>query len=331
MDDPALERRRRDRLPRDRPSRRADADRRPGRRSSARRSRPSRSACRRPARSSRSTTAPVSAIAETQLRDAVDARPRAGRRIDRHRGRRRRRHRPDRQLPGRRDGRADRDPRSPTSSRRWSSASRSRRPAPSSRRTARSSSTSRRTGPARSRASRAGSTLTIDQAVPIETPVAARGDAASTAPTSASPARDALLGIDLGERRIGLAIADDDGIGRSAAFAPCDAAATSRPMPRRSPPSSRRRGSTRWSSACRSRRRATRARRPTLTRAWGEAIRDRLGLPVSFRDERLSSHLAEDSARADETRTFRRPAEQDPARCLSGPGRSRGRRDHPPG
>ena len=28
-------------------------------------------------------------------------------------------------------------------------------------------------------------------------------------------------------------------------------------------------------------------------RAWGEAIRERLDLPVSFRDERLSSHLAE--------------------------------------
>ena len=51
--------------------------------------------------------------------------------------------------------------------------------------------------------------------------------------------------------------------------------------------------STSSSSACRSRRRATRVRRPTLTRAWGEAIRERLDLPVSFRDERLTSHLAE--------------------------------------
>ena len=30
-----------------------------------------------------------------------------------------------------------------------------------------------------------------------------------------------------------------------------------------------------------------------LTRAWGDAIRERLDLPLSFRDERLSSHLAE--------------------------------------
>jgi RNase H-fold protein (predicted Holliday junction resolvase) len=29
------------------------------------------------------------------------------------------------------------------------------------------------------------------------------------------------------------------------------------------------------------------------TRAWADAIRERLDLPVSFRDERLSSHLAE--------------------------------------
>ena len=29
------------------------------------------------------------------------------------------------------------------------------------------------------------------------------------------------------------------------------------------------------------------------TRAWGDAIRERLDLPLSFRDERLSSHLAE--------------------------------------
>ena len=31
----------------------------------------------------------------------------------------------------------------------------------------------------------------------------------------------------------------------------------------------------------------------TLTRAWGEALAVRVGLPVAFRDERLTSHLAE--------------------------------------
>jgi RNase H-fold protein (predicted Holliday junction resolvase) len=31
----------------------------------------------------------------------------------------------------------------------------------------------------------------------------------------------------------------------------------------------------------------------TLTRTWGEALAVRLGLPVAFRDERLTSHLAE--------------------------------------
>lgn len=30
-----------------------------------------------------------------------------------------------------------------------------------------------------------------------------------------------------------------------------------------------------------------------LTRTWAEAIQPRLGLPLSFRDERLSSHVAE--------------------------------------
>ena len=31
----------------------------------------------------------------------------------------------------------------------------------------------------------------------------------------------------------------------------------------------------------------------TLTRVWGEAVAARVGLPVGFRDERLTSHLAE--------------------------------------
>ena len=140
-------------------------------------------------------------------------------------------------------------------------------------------------------------TLTIDQAVPIETPgrSAPPGDPA-THPDAGlvrkSQPVTRLLGIDLGERRVGLAVADDDGSaarphstlkrGRdldadAAALAavvealgidalvvglPLEASGEEGPM-------------------------------ATQTRAWGDAIRERLDLPVSFRDERLSSHLAE--------------------------------------
>lgn len=101
-----------------------------------------------------------------------------------------------------------------------------------------------------------------------------------------------LLGIDLGERRVGLAIADDDG-------------AAARPL------STLRRGRDLDADEA-----AIRAivdahqvdvlvvglpleasgdegSQAALTRAWGQAIADRLGLPMTFRDERLSSHLAE--------------------------------------
>jgi putative Holliday junction resolvase len=101
-----------------------------------------------------------------------------------------------------------------------------------------------------------------------------------------------LLGIDLGERRVGLAIGDDDG---SAAR----------------PHSTLRRGRTLDADA-----KALTAvieaqavdalvvglpleasgdegPQAALTRGWGEAIGERLGLPLTFRDERLSSHLAE--------------------------------------
>jgi putative Holliday junction resolvase len=101
-----------------------------------------------------------------------------------------------------------------------------------------------------------------------------------------------FLGIDLGERRVGLAIGDDDG---SAAR----------------PHSTLRRGRDLDADA-----KALTAVIETeaidalvvgiplqasgdegpqaaLTRAWAEAMGERLGLPLTFRDERLSSHLAE--------------------------------------
>jgi putative holliday junction resolvase len=102
-----------------------------------------------------------------------------------------------------------------------------------------------------------------------------------------------LLGIDLGERRIGLAVADDDGsaarphstlrrgrdldadmaaLGAVIAALSIDALVVGLPLE------------------------ASGDEGPMAmqARAWGEAIRERLDLPVSFRDERLSSHLAEE-------------------------------------
>ena len=102
-----------------------------------------------------------------------------------------------------------------------------------------------------------------------------------------------LLGIDLGERRVGLALADDDGsparaystvrrgrdLGADAAALGAiiesqgvDALVVGLPLE------------------------ASGAEGPQarLTRDWGEGIRDMLGITVTFRDERLSSHLAEE-------------------------------------
>ena len=103
-----------------------------------------------------------------------------------------------------------------------------------------------------------------------------------------------LLGIDLGERRVGIALAEGDG-------------APARPLTtlRRASRHRRRRGgvarrwstpiaSRSWSSACRSRSPARRARRPSSP-GPGRARSPRIvGLPLTFRDERLTSHLAED-------------------------------------
>ena len=113
-----------------------------------------------------------------------------------------------------------------------------------------------------------------------------------------------LLGIDLGERRIGLALADDDG---SAARPHCHPAArprSSTPTPPPWPPSSKRWASTPWSSACRSRRRATRARRHA-SRATGER-RSAIGSISGHVPRRaLEQPPRRGSARTDETRTFR--------------------------
>jgi len=101
-----------------------------------------------------------------------------------------------------------------------------------------------------------------------------------------------LLGVDLGERRIGLAVADHDG-GRAMALTTLQRKATTNGdaeaiarivaaetvdelvvgLPLHA-------GGDEGSQAA-------------ATREWVEAVAPLLGLPVTFRDERLTSHLAE--------------------------------------
>jgi len=101
-----------------------------------------------------------------------------------------------------------------------------------------------------------------------------------------------LLGLDLGARRIGLALADDDG---SAAM----------------PLSTLRRGRTLAADEAAVRTvveaemvdelvvglpleaSGTEGPQAALTRAWAASLGERLGIPVTFHDERLTSHLAE--------------------------------------
>jgi putative Holliday junction resolvase len=101
-----------------------------------------------------------------------------------------------------------------------------------------------------------------------------------------------LLGIDLGERRIGLAIADDDG-GRGIAIATLRRA--------RSPEAD----AAALLDVVREREiselvvglpldvSGDEGPQARLTRAWVEAVQSRIGLPVTLRDERLTSYLAE--------------------------------------
>ena len=101
-----------------------------------------------------------------------------------------------------------------------------------------------------------------------------------------------LLGVDLGERRVGLAIGDDDGSAARALStlrrgrdpdadalelaAVIDAQAVDALVVGLPLEASGDEGP-----------------QATLTRAWGETMAKRLGLPVTYRDERFSSQLAE--------------------------------------
>lgn len=101
-----------------------------------------------------------------------------------------------------------------------------------------------------------------------------------------------LLGIDLGERRIGLALADDDGSQarphstlRRAADPDVDAAALAALIVTN--------GIDELVIGLPLEASGIEGSQAVITQRWGAAMRQRLGLPVSFRDERLTSDLAE--------------------------------------
>jgi putative Holliday junction resolvase len=103
-----------------------------------------------------------------------------------------------------------------------------------------------------------------------------------------------ILGIDLGERRIGLAIAESDGLSarplatvrRAASLAPADDAATLARFVADQAVAELVVGLPLEASGAH----GTMAEGAA---AWAGAVAELLGLPVTLRDERLSSHVAE--------------------------------------
>jgi len=111
---------------------------------------------------------------------------------------------------------------------------------------------------------------------------------------SEHPGGGTILGVDLGERRIGLAIAERDGlaarplmtISRARSLAPADDATTLARIAREQRAAELVVGLPLEASG---------AHGPMAEAAttWAKAVAERLGLPMTMRDERLSSHLAE--------------------------------------
>ena len=103
-----------------------------------------------------------------------------------------------------------------------------------------------------------------------------------------------LLGVDLGERRIGLAIADADGfcarplmtVNRARSLAPAEDAATLARIVAEQRIGELVVGLPLEASG-------NHGRMAEAASTWARAIADTLGLPLTMRDERLSSHLAE--------------------------------------
>jgi putative Holliday junction resolvase len=101
-----------------------------------------------------------------------------------------------------------------------------------------------------------------------------------------------ILGIDLGEKRIGLALAEEDALSaRPLATIPrakdlaADAGALARVVAEQ--------GVTALVVGLPLEAGGSEGTMALAARAWGTAVAAELGLPVLFRDERLSSHLAE--------------------------------------
>ena len=103
---------------------------------------------------------------------------------------------------------------------------------------------------------------------------------------------DAILGIDLGSRRIGLAISDGGGIAAPLATVPrgADIAADARAIGVYVTA----RAVGRLVVGLPLERDGGEGPMATEARSWGSAVAAALGLPVAFRDERLSSHVAEE-------------------------------------
>ena len=106
--------------------------------------------------------------------------------------------------------------------------------------------------------------------------------------------RGVILGVDLGERRIGLAIADQDGLAaRPFATVPrarsLDPAADAATLERATG------GVSVIELVVGLPLEASGAHGPMaeIATAWAKAVAERLGLPMTLRDERLSSHVAE--------------------------------------
>ena len=103
----------------------------------------------------------------------------------------------------------------------------------------------------------------------------------------------ALLGIDLGERRIGLAVAEADGLSaRPLVTVPrgSDVGADAT----RIAEVARANGVTELVVGLPVEARGGEGTMAAAARVWAEAIASRVGLPVTLRDERLTSHVAEE-------------------------------------
>jgi putative Holliday junction resolvase len=100
-----------------------------------------------------------------------------------------------------------------------------------------------------------------------------------------------IIGVDLGEKRIGIAIADADGAAtplatlRRGRTPEVDALALVRIAAEQ--------GATEVIVGLPLEAAGTEGTQSAITRAWAEAVSRIVGLPFGWRDERLSSHLAE--------------------------------------